>query len=236
MSLPSSLRTFSKVALVAGFIGATGMVAMPAQAAPTSSGSITFSFGSSTPYHFSNGRFANNYCLTSSEIRSALRAKGFRKVQIIRDFGRHRVLAVGYKNSHWYQLLVDPCTGYVEQRRVYRRSDGGFSFTLSFGGYGNGGFDDHGGYGGDDHHGYPGDDHGGYGGGPGPHEELVCLVTFFDESQVSAGADANVESARVLPRSVAESLDRPNDRRRIFDYGTDAQTRATCDHLDQLNN
>lgn len=76
------------------------------------------------------------------------------------------------------------------------------------------------------------DDHGGPGG---PREELVCLVTFFDEADVEAGADADVESARVLPRSEAERRDRPGDRRAIFDYGTDAQTRETCDYLDGLN-
>lgn len=68
-----------------------------------------------------------------------------------------------------------------------------------------------------------------------PREELVCLVTFFNEEDVAAGADADVESARVLPRSEAEARDRPNDRRAIFDYGTDRQTRETCDYLDNLN-
>lgn len=85
---------------------------------------------------------------------------------------------------------------------------------------------------------------GGFGGGEGrhddddngrPREELVCLVTFFNEEDVAAGADADVESARVLPRSEAEARDRPNDRRAIFDYGTDRQTRETCDYLDNLN-
>lgn len=85
---------------------------------------------------------------------------------------------------------------------------------------------------------------GGFGGGGGrhddddngrPREELVCLVTFFNEEDVAAGADADVESARVLPRSEAEARDRPNDRRAIFDYGTDRQTRETCDYLDNLN-
>jgi hypothetical protein len=81
--------------------------------------------------------------------------------------------------------------------------------------------------------GFPGG--GGGGGGGGPREELVCLVTFFDEGDVEAGADADVESARVLPRSEAERRDRPGDRRAIFDYGSDRQTRETCDYLDNLN-
>ena len=78
---------------------------------------------------------------------------------------------------------------------------------------------------------------GGTGGGGGgtPREELVCLVTFFSADQVAAGADADVASARVLPRSEAEARDRPDDRRGIFDYGSDRQTIETCDYLDNLN-
>lgn len=75
----------------------------------------------------------------------------------------------------------------------------------------------------------------GGGSGGGPREELACLVTFFSAADVEAGADADVESARVLPRSEAERLDRPGDRRGVFDYGTDRQTIETCNYLDDLN-
>jgi hypothetical protein len=67
-------------------------------------------------------------------------------------------------------------------------------------------------------------------------QDQVCLVTFFKKSQVEAGADANVERARVLPRHVAKRLDGPNDRQRIFDYGTNQQTRETCRYLNSINN
>lgn len=83
--------------------------------------------------------------------------------------------------------------------------------------------------------GFPHEGPGRPGPGPTPHEELVCLVTFFHAEDVAGGADANVESARVLPRSEAERLDRPGDRRGIFDYGTDRQTIDTCNYLDKLN-
>jgi hypothetical protein len=76
---------------------------------------------------------------------------------------------------------------------------------------------------------------GGDGGGGGQREELVCLVTFFERDDVAAGRDADVERARVLPRSEAERRDGPNDRQAIFDYGTDRQTRETCEYLDNLN-
>jgi hypothetical protein len=192
--------------------------------APAQAAGFTFNFGNGYMHNgvelqFNNGHFDNNYCLSNSEIRSQLRASGFRDVRIIRNLGHHLVLAVGRKGTHWYQLIVNACNGSVDQQRIRRSSNGNFSFSLSFGGgsFGNG----------------PGN---GGGGGGGSHEELVCLVTFFDASQVAAGADADVQSAQVLPRSQAEAMDRPNDRRGVFDYGTDQQTTATCHYLDSLNN
>lgn len=74
------------------------------------------------------------------------------------------------------------------------------------------------------------------GNGPrGNDRDLVCLVTFFNRSQVAGGADADVQRAEVMSRRAAEQIDGPNDRRAIFDYGTNQQTRETCRYLDQLN-
>jgi len=70
----------------------------------------------------------------------------------------------------------------------------------------------------------------------GNNQELVCLVTFFSRDQVRGGADADVERARALPRSVAESMDGPNDRNRIFVYGNNQKTRETCRYLNNLDN
>ena len=70
----------------------------------------------------------------------------------------------------------------------------------------------------------------------GNRQQQVCLVTFFRRSQVGAGADANVQRAQILPRRVAERIDRPNDRKRIFVYGSDRKTRQTCRYLDRLDN
>ena len=72
--------------------------------------------------------------------------------------------------------------------------------------------------------------------GVGRGQDSVCLVTFFDRSQVSAGADANVEEARLLPRSVAERRVASNDRNRIFEYGSAQKTRDTCQNLNSVNN
>lgn len=66
-------------------------------------------------------------------------------------------------------------------------------------------------------------------------QDLVCLVTFFERSQVAGGADADVQRASVMPRRDAERRDGPNDRNAIFDYGTNQQTRETCRYLDRLN-
>jgi uncharacterized protein YraI len=74
-----------------------------------------------------------------------------------------------------------------------------------------------------------------YGGPRGGSRDLVCLVTFYERSQVEAGADANVQRAQLMTRAQAEAVDRPNDRRRIFDYGSNAETRDTCRYLDRLN-
>ena len=70
----------------------------------------------------------------------------------------------------------------------------------------------------------------------GNNQELVCLVTFFSRDQVSGGADADVQRAQLLPRRIAESMDGPNDRNRIFVYGSNQKTRQTCRYLDGLNN
>jgi hypothetical protein len=64
----------------------------------------------------------------------------------------------------------------------------------------------------------------------------VCLVTFFDRSQVSGGADADVERAQLLPRSVAERGVAQNDRNRIFEYGSNQKTSDTCRYLNGINN
>ena len=66
--------------------------------------------------------------------------------------------------------------------------------------------------------------------------DQVCLVTFFKRSQVAAGADVNVQRARVMTRRQAQRIDGPNDRHRIFDYGTNRKTRETCRYLNNINN
>ena len=99
----------------------------------------------------------------------------------------------------------------------YQRPPSRPSFTLYFG---NGGF-------------YYGDR---FQPGAGRGQDSVCLVTFFDRSQVSGGADADVEQARLLPRSVAERRVASIERNRIFEYGSAQKTRDTCQNLNSVNN
>lgn len=67
-------------------------------------------------------------------------------------------------------------------------------------------------------------------------QDQVCLVTFFKKSQVAAGANVNVERARIMTNRQAQRIDGPNDRHRIFDYGTNRKTRQTCRYLNNINN
>ena len=129
------------------------------------------------------------------------------------------------RSSGWCYITHPGPDGWVSARYLrddtgddeYYQSRPNLSFSFSFGQFGHG------------------NGHGGNNGGGGNTDKLVCLVTFFEPSQVAAGADADVESARLLPKSVAEQRDGPNDRRGIFDYGSDQQNRDTCEYLDNLN-
>jgi len=158
MSLLNTLKIGGRTALVALVLGGTAFSAMPAQAA-----GFSFNFGNGVEHNgvviqFGNGHFQNNYCLSTSEIRSQLRHAGYRDVQIIRSLSHQRVLAVGRKGSSWYQLIVNACTGAVDVQKIRRSNSGSFSFS-------GGGFDRNG------DHSYSDMDNGPgmYNDGPGSH-------------------------------------------------------------------
>jgi hypothetical protein len=147
-------------------------------------------------------------CMSKGEIVRALRNSGYRDASVVRNLGKGRVLAVGRKASKWYQLRIDTCSGFVDNvRRIRRDGDGSFEFYLNF-----------------DGDNLP------------PREDLVCLVTYFDESDVARGDEDDVESAELMRRSEAEDIDRPRDRRDIFDYGSDRENRQSCEYLNSINN
>ena len=168
----SSLITTGRALLIALALGGT-MTALPAQAAPAPTISFQLNFGSIGPFtkngvtiQFRNGRFTNNYCLTTAQLRQSLRNSGYSNIVVVSNLGNHRLLLTAKKGSRWYQIRVDTCSGLVDQvQRIYRNSGGGFTLSFSFGTI-------------------PAT----------PKEDLVCLVTFFERSQVAAGADADVES------------------------------------------
>ncbi len=111
------------------------------------------------------------------------------------------------------RYLADYADDYDEPEVVVRQTRPSVSFSFSFG---------------------RGDGFS-FGAPRGSQRDLVCLVTFNERSQVQGGADADVQRADVMTRAQAEAMDRPNDHRRIFDYGTNAETRDTCRYLDRLN-
>ena len=210
--MTSRFETTGRAALMAIVLGVAAVTGLPAQAAPVANFGFQLNFGDITQngvtIHFRDGRFTNNYCLTTTQLRRSLRNAGYSSVVVVKDLGNHKLLLTAQKGSRWYQMRVNTCTGSVDQvKRIYRSGNGSFTLSFSFGTI-----------------------------PTTPKEELVCLVTFFDRSQVAAGADADVESAQILPRSVAQSRNGPSDRREVFDYGTDQQNINTCGYLDRLNN
>lgn len=183
--------------------------AAPAQAAPGGI-SLSFEFGNRPPPPPPPERI----CMTKAQVVQGLRNNGYRDAKIVRNLGKGRLLVVGRKAAKWYQLRVDTCTGVVDNiRRVPRLSDGTFDFYLNFDG-----------------------DYLPPTPPAPPREKIVCLVTFFDASDVAAGNDDDVESAELMRQSEAEAIDRPRDRRAIFDYGSDRETRQTCEYLNSINN
>lgn len=211
-STTTMIMVVGRAAILALSLGVAAMTGLPAQAAPVTSFGFQLNFGTITQdgvtIQFKDGRFTNNYCLTTTQLRRSLRDAGYSNIVIVKDLGNHRLLVTAQKASRWYQMRVNTCTGLVDRvQRIYRSGNGSFTLSFNFGTI-----------------------------PTAPKEELVCLVTFFERGQVAAGADADVESAQILPRSVAQSRNGPNDRREVFDYGTDQQTINTCSYLDRLNN
>ena len=61
-----------------------------------------------------------------------------------------------------------------------------------------------------------------------PGQDRVCLVTF---SKAGTSANADVTSAKILPRKAAEA--QASDTMKIYEYGAQGElTQAACDCLD----
>jgi hypothetical protein len=180
--------------------------AAPVQAAPAGNLSLTFDFGNRPP---PPPPPRDRICMGKEEIVRGLRNNGYRDARVMKNLGHGRVLAVGRKGDRWYQLRIDTCSGFVDQvQRVRRLSNGSFNFFLDF----------------NDGDNLP------------PREELVCLVTYYDASDVQRGNEDDIESAELMRRSEAEDIDRPRDARTIFDYDSDREARQNCEYLNSINN
>jgi len=139
-----SISKFIKAGVVALSLGATAMVAMPAQAAPT----FSFQFGVGNGFGFGGPTYFGQpgitlqfgdpnyymYCLSDSQIRKALKNNGYAQVKIVKYYNSsNRVLAVGFKDGDWWQMRVNRCTGKVDQVQVIdQEDDGNFQLFLNF--------------------------------------------------------------------------------------------------------
>jgi hypothetical protein len=137
MTLTNTLRTGLRAGVVALTLAGTAAVAVPAQAASPNIG-FSLNFGMHAPkggitLHFGDRDYWR-FCLSDSQVRSALRSKGYRDVRIVREDRRsNKVLVVAQKRGDWYSMRVDRCTGKVDRVEKVRRNRGGsFDFRLTF--------------------------------------------------------------------------------------------------------
>jgi hypothetical protein len=141
MTFATTLTTCARAALVALSLGATALVAMPAQAAtmtvnPPSvqlklggpGGGVKFKFG--TPDYF-------KLCLNDRGVVRLLSRNGYNFVRIVRsnkgDNGRNRVWATGVKHHDFYMLRVDRCSHDIRARKLGHNDRDNFNgFSLQF--------------------------------------------------------------------------------------------------------
>jgi hypothetical protein len=139
MTLSTALKTGLRAGIVALALGGTALVAAPVQAASPNFG-FQLNFGNGgfggggIVLHFGDDNYFD-YCLTNSQIRSALRNKGYSYVKIVKESNNtNKVWAIGKKYGDWYQLRVDRCTGKVDRvEQIYPDGpDNSFNLTFSF--------------------------------------------------------------------------------------------------------
>jgi hypothetical protein len=144
MTLSTTLKNSLRAGVVAVALAGTALVgAAPAQAQSSPNFGFSLNFGNGGGFgmgpkggitlHFGDRNYFK-YCLSNSQIRSALRDKGYRNVQIVREQNSsNKVWAVGQKRGDWYSMRVDRCTGKVDRvREVERRRNGTFNLSFSF--------------------------------------------------------------------------------------------------------
>jgi hypothetical protein len=128
----ASLKNSGRAAAMAVAFSTAALVAMPAMAASGPS----FSFGIQIPggdvYVGPGPRHFHQrpVCLGDDDIINELEDAGWRRVQIGDDIGRGRVIAYAAWGRGWYQMVVNRCTGSVNQvQRISRGNSGGMYFN-----------------------------------------------------------------------------------------------------------
>jgi len=141
------LKTAARAAVVALTLGASALVAMPAEAAMYGSGpsghvtiggpqgsvsigtnGVQFQFG--TPDYF-------KVCLSDRQVVRLIKRNGFYFVRIVRsshnDNRHNRVWATAVKNHDYYMIRVDRCTHELRARKLGHNDNGDYShFSPTF--------------------------------------------------------------------------------------------------------
>jgi hypothetical protein len=137
MPLTSRLRAALRAAGLAAAIASTALIAMPAQAAP---GDPDFSFrlqipgGGSMQFgnppdrngpgynggpRFGGPGYRGDYCLSNREVFRQLRDYGFFDIRDYREMPRHRASVTASYGRWAYYVVIDLCTGEMNQRRLH---------------------------------------------------------------------------------------------------------------------
>lgn len=125
MQLP--VTRFIRTAAVAAVVGAAGLVALPAQAAPY----FSFGFGVGPGYHapYYPGPYDGHYrphwprpvCMSDSQIRRALERAGYSNVRIGEERGP-LIRARAVRGNWVYAIDYNRCRGFIESVRRLRRT------------------------------------------------------------------------------------------------------------------
>ena len=142
MTLSTTLKTGLRAGVVALALAGTALVAVPAEAAQPNFG-FQLNFGNGGFFggpnggivlHFGDDNYFD-YCLTNSQVRSALRNKGYSQVKIVKESNNTNKVWVVYRDDgDWYQARVDRCTGKVDHvDQIYPKGpDNSFNLTFTF--------------------------------------------------------------------------------------------------------
>lgn len=140
MTLSTTLKTGLRAGVVALALAGTAIGGVaPAQAQSSAQFGFSLNFGNSAPkggiqLHFGDRDYFK-FCLSNTQIRNGLRAKGYRNIDIVRESHRwNQVWVVAQKRGDWYSMRVNRCTGKVDHvREVNRNRNGSFNLSFTFG-------------------------------------------------------------------------------------------------------